>query len=357
MRRMRREEGHTTIQCLEVSIDSKGVRLFGLSSHNTGLLVLSNTLLKEVGLSLKRNHLHPFEGVGGIVDLLVAESNNKTISDELDVLAHHLLVHTDERDGERVAHELTLNVDSLPDDLLNSLLRQLVVEHGVEKTGKVAMETLITRDELIGESKTRHLAALLEPENGTETSREEDTLNGGEGDDAVGKALSGLDPFESPSSLLCDTGNGLEGVEKVGLLFGVLDVGVNEETVSLRVNVLHGELEAIEAAGLGNLDLGEEALGKVLKNDTVTGGKEGEHILDEVLLVVVQTLPVLGVLGKVNLLGGPEAGFVLLVHLPDLVILDGEENKALLVLLEEGFSDFLVVGRHDDLLGLRFSKN
>ena len=41
------------------------------------------------------------------------------------------------------------------------------------------------------------------------------------------------------------------------------------------------------------------------------------------------------VLGEIDFLGGPERGLGLLVHLPDLVVLDGEEDKAVGVLLEE----------------------
>ena len=52
--------------------------------------------------------------------------------------------------------------------------------------------------------------------------------------------------------------------------------------------------------------------------------------------VVVETvLPVVEILGEIHLLGSPEGGFSLLVHLPDLVVLDGEENEATLGLDQE----------------------
>jgi hypothetical protein len=65
-------------------------------------------------------------------------------------------------------------------------------------------------------------------------------------------------------------------------------------------------LEAVEAASLGDLDLGGEAAGEVLEDDAIGGGKEGEDVLDEVLLVVSQLLPVRHVLREVHLLHGPE---------------------------------------------------
>jgi hypothetical protein len=101
------------------------------------------------------------------------------------------------------------------------------------------------------------------------------------------------------------------------------------------VNVLHHHLEAVEATSLRSLDLSHEALSEVFENDTVGGGEESKDVLDEMFLVVIQFLPVLNVLGEIDFLSGPESGFLVLVHLPDVVVLDGEENKAVRVLLKK----------------------
>ena len=44
------------------------------------------------------------------------------------------------------------------------------------------------------------------------------------------------------------------------------------------------------------LDFGHEALDEVLVDDAVGGGEEGEHVRDEVALVLLQVLPVVVVL-------------------------------------------------------------
>lgn len=112
---------------------------------------------------------------------------------------------------------------------------------------------------------------------------------------------------------------GLDGVEEVGAAGGILDVGVDEERVGLGVDVLHHDLEAVEAASLRDLDLTAEALDQVLVDNAVGGGEESQNVRDEVALVLVQAVvPVVQILGQVNLLGGPERGLGLLVHLPDL---------------------------------------
>lgn len=113
---------------------------------------------------------------------------------------------------------------------------------------------------------------------------------------------------------------GVNGIKEVSTLFGLLDIGVDEQGVGLGVDVLHHDLEAVEATGLGDLDLSTETLNKVLVDNTVGGGEEGQDVGDEVTLIVVQAIvPVMKILGEINLLSGPEGSFGLLVHLPDLL--------------------------------------
>ena len=52
---------------------------------------------------------------------------------------------------------------------------------------------------------------------------------------------------------------------------------------------------------------------------------------------------------RFDLLGGPEAGFVLFVELPDVVVLDREDHEAVLVLLEQRFVGRFNVGGEDVL--------
>ena len=94
-------------------------------------------------------------------------------------------------------------------------------------------------------------------------------------------------------------------------------------------------MEAVETASLRSLDFGHEALSEVFENNTVGGGEEGENMLDEVLLVIIELFPILDVLGEVNFLSGPESSLLVLVHLPDVAVLDGEEDEAVRVLLKE----------------------
>ena len=111
----------------------------------------------------------------------------------------------------------------------------------------------------------------------------------------------------------------VNGVEKVCALLGLADVGVDEERVCLGVDVLHHDLEAVEASCLGDLDLAREALDKVLVDNAIGGSEEGEDVGDEEALVVVEALvPVVDVLGEIDLFCGPEGSLGLLVHLPDL---------------------------------------
>lgn len=58
-------------------------------------------------------------------------------------------------------------------------------------------------------------------------------------------------------------------------------------------------------------------------------------MLDEMLLVVVELLPVLHVLSQIDLVNGPEALHLVLVHLPNVVILDREKHKSTGIFLKQ----------------------
>ena len=88
------------------------------------------------------------------------------------------------------------------------------------------------------------------------------------------------------------------------------------------MDILNHDLETVEAARLRDLDLAGETLEEVLVDDAVTGGEKGQDVGDEVALIVIEAVvPVVEVFREVNLFGGPEGGFGLLVHLPDLKVI------------------------------------
>lgn len=185
-----------------------GVDLLLGAGHDTGLLVVTNTLLEEVGFASQGDGLHEIEGVGRVVVLLVTESDQQAISDELNVLAHELGVHAKQTTGESVSQELLLNTDGLDNNGLNDLGVRAVVQVREQQTSEVSVETLVTRNELVGESETGHEATLLQPEDGSERAREEDTLNSGEGNQTGSKGrLAVVDPADGPIGLLANAGN------------------------------------------------------------------------------------------------------------------------------------------------------
>ena len=201
---------------------------------NASLGVIRHTLLEEVGLALKRDHVHEVEGVGSIVNLLIAKSNEQTVGNELDVLAHELGIHADEGDGESIGQELLFNDDGLPDNLLHELGVGPPPEMTEQEAGKVGVHTLVTADQLVGEGETGHETTLLQPEDGSKRSREEDTFDGSEGDKtfAEGGTFVG-DVTKSPVSLPLDARNGVDGTEEIVTTSGVLDVRIDEERVCL----------------------------------------------------------------------------------------------------------------------------
>jgi hypothetical protein len=51
------------------------------------------------------------------------------------------------------------------------------------------------------------------------------------------------------------------------------------------VNVFDGDLEAVEAPGLGALDFGGKVLRQVFVDDSVTGGEERQDVRNKVAFV------------------------------------------------------------------------
>jgi len=66
----------------------------------------------------------------------------------------------------------------------------------------------------------------------------------------------------------------VNGVEEVCTLLRLADVCVDEERVGLSVDILHHDLEPVEASCLRNLYFAGEALDKVLVDNTVGGSEE-----------------------------------------------------------------------------------
>lgn len=115
--------------------------LLGLvcAGHDSGLLVLADALLEEVGLAAQGDVLHEVEGVGGVVDLVVAEGDQQAVSDKLNVLLHESRVHAEKSAGQRLGQELLLNGDSIGDDLGDNLLAGTVLEVRVQQASEVSV--------------------------------------------------------------------------------------------------------------------------------------------------------------------------------------------------------------------------
>jgi len=206
----------------------------------------------------------------------------------------------------------------------------------VQQAGEISVHALVTADQLVREGQAWHKTSFFEPEDGAETSGEEDALDAGKSDESLGKSAVLSNPLKSPLGLLGDGGNGVDGGKEESLFGGVLNVGINQQRVSLRVDVLHHHLETVETTGLGDLDFCNESLGKVFQHNSVRSREKGQDVLNEVLLVVGELYPVSQVVGKIDFFCGPETGHLLLVHLPDIVVLDRENNEPVGVLLQEG---------------------
>ena len=175
-----------------VVIDVELARLLGtVCAHlDSGLLVVTDSLLEEVGLSLEGNHVHPFKWIFDVPLLWDSQAKEQTVSNKLDVLRHQTRVHTDQLNGERLGHKVSLDLDGLADDLQDAFVRQFVIKVLVQQAGKISVHALVTRDQFVGEGQARHETTLFEPEDRAEAARKENSFDGSKGNQALGKAIA-----------------------------------------------------------------------------------------------------------------------------------------------------------------------
>jgi hypothetical protein len=75
-----------------------------------------------------------------------------------------------------------------------------------------------------------------------------------------------------------------------------LDVRVDKQAVRFGVNILHGHLKPVKAPRLRQLNFAQESSSEVLENNAIAGCEECKYMLDEMLLSVVEFIPILLVL-------------------------------------------------------------
>lgn len=254
-------------------------------------------------------------------------------------------VNSNEIGWKRFWNEFLFYLDSLNNDLLDSLCFELVFHLGIKMASKVSMKSLISGNEFIRECKSGHERSFLEPEDGAKRSRKEDSFNCSECNKSFMEWFLFIHPFHSPLSFLFNNVNILNCVKQITFFILILNVGINQERISLGMNVFHGHLESIKTSGFRDLNLGAELLGKVLHHDSVTCSKECKNVFDEVFLVGIQFIPILEVLVKVDFISCPEWSEVFLVHLVNGVMLYWEKNESLVVFFQERF---LNIGSSED---------
>lgn len=99
----------------------------------------------------------------------------------------------------------------------------------------------------------------------------------------------------------------LNGVEEVCALLGLADQCLDQQRVCLGMDVLHGDLEPVEASSFGSLNFVAESLEEVLVDNAIGGSEKCENVGDEKAFVVVEpVVPVRDIFGEIDLFSSPE---------------------------------------------------
>ncbi|MNY22176.1 hypothetical protein D3C86_1557690 [compost metagenome] len=115
------------------------------------------------------------------------------------------------------------------------------------------------------------------------------------------------------------------------LFIRIFNIGIDQQGVRFRMDIFHHDLEAIKAARFRQLYFAHEVYSKVLIYDTITGRKESQDMRNKMSFPIVQVIPVLLIVRKVNFFSSPETGLCLLIHLPDFRVFNRQKNKPVFV--------------------------
>ena len=94
---------------VQVELVLLGIRIQVKMGHDTGTLIFADSFLEKVGLSLQRDQFHEIERVLDIPLLWTAQLDEETIRNKLNVLAHELVVHADQTNGQGVSQKFLFN--------------------------------------------------------------------------------------------------------------------------------------------------------------------------------------------------------------------------------------------------------
>jgi hypothetical protein len=98
---------------------------------------------------LEGNTIHPWEGVGNIIDSRLFQFVKEAIGTELNVLAHEGCIHTHEVELKHLANEAFFDMDGTVDNLPDADRARKFELDIVEDTGNITLKGFIMADELI----------------------------------------------------------------------------------------------------------------------------------------------------------------------------------------------------------------
>lgn len=101
------------------------------------------------------------------------------------------------------------------------------------------------------------------------------------------------------------------------------------------MNIFHHHLEPIKASCFWDLNLSHESLSKIFKYNTIRSSEESKNMLNEVLLILIEFVPIFKVLSKIDFFSSPKTCHLLFVHLPDIIVINWKDNKSIWIFFKK----------------------
>jgi hypothetical protein len=106
------------------------------------------------------------------------------------------------------------------------------------------------------------------------------------------------------------------------------NVRINEKAIGFLMNTFHGHLESIKTAGFRYGHFATKSFRQIFHHNPIGSGKERQDHTDEMAFRRCQGLPIGDILREINFVGRPKGRDMLLVHVPQIGMLNGKQGKA-----------------------------
>lgn len=136
-------------------------------------------------------------------------------------------------------------------------------------------------------------------------------------------------PLKSPLRLGLNARNGVNRFEQMILANRIFDKRVNQLRVDFAMNVFDRNLKALETTRFGQGHFTQEIESQVFIHNAIRSCEKSQRLLNKMAFALPEVCPILHIGQKIELFRRPKGGLGLFLHLPNVIMLNGQQHEAI----------------------------